>query len=176
MKKILAFAGSNSSKSINYQLINYVGPLVKGHEVTVLDIRKWAIPVYSEDMDEDNFTPNEINELIEMIKQHDAFIISVPEHNEGSPAFFKNITDWLTRRSDKVMEEKPVLLLSTSTGRRGAGHSREYSLRTMPRIGANIVADYGLPSFNYTMVEGKLVAEEQANLDRALGAFLESLK
>lgn len=175
MKKILALAGSNSSKSINYKLINYVALLINGHEVKVLDIRNWIIPIYSEDMDEDNFTPEEIKRLISLIQAHDAFIISVPEHNEGPTVFFKNITDWLTRRSDAVMQDKPVFLMSTSTGRRGAANSREYSEKTMPRIGAKIISTFGLPSFNYTMIDGKLVTEEQANLDAVLTEFEKAL-
>lgn len=175
MKKILALAGSNSSKSINYKLINYVAPLIKEHKVRVLDIRKWDVPIYSEDMDEDDFTPKKITELIEIIKQHDAFILSVPEHNGGNPAFFKNIMDWLTRRSKKVMQEKPMLLLSTSTGKGAAAKSREYSENNLPRIGANIVASHGVPSFNHTMIDGELIAEEQASLDKAITSFQEEI-
>lgn len=175
MKKILALAGSNSSKSINFKLINYVASLIKEQEVKVLDIRKWDIPIYSEDMDADDFTPKEISDLIEIIKQYDAFIFSVPEHNGGNPAFFKNIIDWLTRRSKKVLEDKPLLLLSASTGRGAAAQSREYSENTLPRIGANIVASHGVPSFNYTMLDGKLVEEEQAKLDKAITLFQQAI-
>lgn len=85
MKKILAIAGSNSSKSINFEFINYVKDLIDDHQVEVLDIRKWIVPIYSEDMDVDNFTPTEINELINTMPNYDGIIISVPEHNEGPP-------------------------------------------------------------------------------------------
>lgn len=176
MKKILALAGSNSSKSINFQFVNYVKRQIDEQEVDVLDIRKWIIPIYSEDMDEDNFTPKEINELINIIPNYDGFIISVPEHNEGPTVFFKNITDWLSRRSENIMNNKPLLLLGTTPGRRAAAHSRDYSERTLPRLGANVVANYGLPSFNHTMIDGELIPEEKKNLETALNTFLKSLE
>ncbi|NND31545.1 MAG: NAD(P)H-dependent oxidoreductase, partial [Saprospiraceae bacterium] len=119
MKKILALAGSNSSKSINYQLLNYTVSLIHNCEINVLDIRNWIIPIYSVDMDGDKFTPKEINSLMSLAGEFDGFIISTPEHNSGPTAFFKNITDWLSRRSDKVFMDKPVLLMSASPGRRG---------------------------------------------------------
>ncbi len=101
MKKILAFAGSNHSKSINQQLISYTSSLITETEVEVLDISKWNIPIYSIDMDPDQ-TPDQIIELIELIYNCDGFIISSPEHNGSTPAFFKNIFDWLSRRSKTV--------------------------------------------------------------------------
>ncbi|MEZ4984751.1 MAG: NAD(P)H-dependent oxidoreductase [Saprospiraceae bacterium] len=136
---------------------------------------KWVIPIYSEDMDEDNFTPGEINVLIEMIREHDAFIISSPEHNAGPTAFFKNITDWLSRRAEKVMEDKPVLLLSTSPGRRGALSSRSYYEENLPRIGGKVVVSFGLPSFHHVMVDGKLLDEAQTSLEEAIRKFQEGL-
>lgn len=38
MKKILAFAGSNHSKSINQQLVSYTASLISELEIEVLDI------------------------------------------------------------------------------------------------------------------------------------------
>jgi NAD(P)H-dependent FMN reductase len=91
MKRILAFSGSNHSASINQQLVEFAASIVESHTVSVLDIRKWDIPIYSIDMDPDQ-TPVEIELLIELIKTHEGFIISSPEHNSGTPAFFQEHT------------------------------------------------------------------------------------
>ena len=80
MKKILAFAGSNHSKSINQQLVSYTVSLIPELEIEVLDISQWNIPIYSIDMDPDQ-TPTEITQLINLITHYDGFIISSPEHN-----------------------------------------------------------------------------------------------
>ena len=170
MKKILAFAGSNYSKSMNQQLVNYTASLIDDFEVKVLDIRAWNIPIYSIDMDPDQ-TPDLITELINLIGEYNGFIISSPEHNGGTPAFFKNILDWLSRRAKKVFSDKPVLLMSTSPGGGGGATNRKFLAHTLPYQGANIAATYGLPSFSQNMQDGKLSNEQLKELKAAIQQF-----
>lgn len=173
MKKILAFAGSNHSKSIHYQLLNFIAPLVEGQEVTVLDIRDWNIPIYSIDMDPDE-TPEQINELIEKINDHDGFIIGSPEHNGGTPAFFKNILDWLSRRGNKVFNDKPVLLISTSPGGKGGANHLAFLENTLPYQGAQVRAKYSLPSFFDNFKEGQLTDDNLTSLSEQIKKFVDS--
>jgi NAD(P)H-dependent FMN reductase len=49
MKKILAFAGSNSSKSINFELLNYVSNRIQGHKVKIQQFQQYELPIYSAD-------------------------------------------------------------------------------------------------------------------------------
>ena len=49
MKKIIAFAGSNSKKSINKELAIFVASLVHNLEVEVLDLNDFQVPVYGVD-------------------------------------------------------------------------------------------------------------------------------
>jgi NAD(P)H-dependent FMN reductase len=173
MKKILAFSGSNHSKSINQQLINFTSSLIDNEEVAVLDIRNWNIPIYSIDMDPDQ-TPDRISHLIELIKEYDAFILSSPEHNGNTPAFFKNIIDWLSRRSSNVFENKPMLLMSASTGKSGGAKNRKVLEHFLPYLGANITATFSLPLFNQNMQQGEMRVELLQELRSAVEMFLES--
>ncbi len=175
MKKILAFAGSNNAMSINHQLVNYTASLIDDFEVKVLDIRDWDVPMYSINMDPDQ-TPDLITELINLIGEYDGFIISSPEHNGGTPAFFKNILDWLSRRAKKVFTHKPVLLMSTSPGGGGGATNRKFLAHTLPYQGANIAATYGLPSFSQNMQDGKLSDEQLKELKAAIQQFMSELK
>jgi NAD(P)H-dependent FMN reductase len=176
MKKVLALAGSNSSKSINHQLIEFTASLVAGSEidVTVLDIRDWLIPIYSLDMDPDQ-TPAKITELISLIEAHDGFIISSPEHNGATPAFFKNILDWLSRRGDKVFGQKPVLLMSTSPGPKAGANHLKYLENALPYQGAAIASTFSLPSFYKSMAEGKMVEEQLSQLQQSVSAFTQEV-
>ncbi len=81
MKKILAFAGSNSSKSINKKLIDYASTLFNYSEVKVLDLSEYDAPVYSPDIQNKSGIPDSISKLLVEIKSSDAFVISTPEHN-----------------------------------------------------------------------------------------------
>lgn len=173
MKKILAFAGSNHSKSINYQLVEYIASLLSDFEVKVLDIRAWDIPMYSIDMDPD-MTPDKIASLIQSIKEYDGFIIASPEHNGGTPAFFKNILDWLSRRGDKVFDKKPILLMSTSPGGKGGATNLNFLANTLPYQGATVAATFALPSFFDNYKEGKVINEQNEMLQEKLNVFAKS--
>ena len=161
-KRILAFAGSNHASSINYQFVEFTASLMDEFEVKVLDIRDWDIPIYSINMDPDQ-TPERITELIALIETYDGFIIASPEHNGGTPAFFKNIIDWLSRRAKKVFAAKPVLLLSTSPGAGGGATNLKYLIHSLPYQGATVSAQYSLGSFYNNFKEGKVVNEEILN-------------
>lgn len=174
MNRVLAFSGSNSSKSINQKLVNYTSSLIKDVEVKTIDIGQWDLPIYSIDMDPDQ-TPGEIQELIKLIEEYDGFIISSPEHNGGTPAFFKNILDWLSRRSKKVFGNKPVFLMSTSPGPKGGINNRKQLEHMLPYIGASVIASYSLPSFQNNMMEGELSESLQNELKVQLDQFLASL-
>ena len=47
MKKIIAFAGSDSKTSINKQLATYASSLVKNVSVEVLDLNDFEVSTYS---------------------------------------------------------------------------------------------------------------------------------
>lgn len=168
MKKILAFAGSNHTTSINQQLVVFTASLIHDIEVKVLAIQDWKVPMYSIDMDPDQ-TPEQISELITLIQAHDAFILSSPEHNGSTPAFLKNIIDWLSRRAKKVFADKPMLLMSTSPGKGGATTNRKLLERLLPHQGANIVATFSLPSFQENLKEGEMADEQLALLKESIG-------
>ena len=170
MKKILAFSGSNHSKSINQQLVNFTASLIDDIDVKVLDIRNWDIPIYSIDMDPDQ-TPERVSELIQLIQEYDGFIVSFPEHNGGTPAFFKNIIDWLSRRAKGVYDNKPMLLMSTSPGKTGGVNNRNFLAHTLPYQGANIAASFSLPSFYENMQGGKMNVELLEELKAAIHQF-----
>ncbi len=175
MKKILAFSGSNYSKSTNKQLLNFTAALINEYEVEVLDISKWDIPIYSIDMDPDQ-TPDEITRLIKLIQEHDAIILSSPEHNGGTPAFLKNIIDWLSRRSKQVFNSKPMLLMSTSPGPSGGANNLRYLEQSLPYQGVNIAATFSLPSFFENLTNGKMNENLQDELQIALNKLMESMK
>jgi len=173
MKKILAFSGSNHSKSINQQLVNYTGTLIEDFEVKILDIKDWNIPIYSIDMDPDQ-TPDKISELIALIQEYDGFIIASPEHNGATPAFFKNIIDWLSRRAKNVFDKKPVFLMSTSPGGGGGANHLKYLIHSLPYQGATVAASFSLPSYYENMKDNKMDNNHLGQLKESIGKFKEA--
>ncbi|WP_026450143.1 NADPH-dependent FMN reductase [Aequorivita capsosiphonis] len=147
MKKILSFSGSNSTKSINHKLASFAASQIVGHDIEIIKLADYVLPLYSEDIQNERGFPIDLNLLYNKIKEADALIISVNEHNGMISAFFKNILDWLSRLDRKFLEGKKILLMSTSSGKRGGAGALEYMKYILPKFGAIIVESFSIPSF-----------------------------
>lgn len=169
MKPILAFAGSNSSTSINHTLVSYVADQIKDHQVELLKLTDYEMPMYSEDVEKEGF-PFHVNSLKAKIESADALVISVNEHNGSWSAFFKNTMDWLSRLDRNFLGDTKVFLLSTSPGKRGGLGALEFAQNMFPRFGAKVLASYSFPSFyeNFSV-------EEQQITDHVISEEIQSL-
>lgn len=159
MKKILAFAGSNHSASINQQLLDHVVNRIHGHEIKALKLTDYPLPIYSQDLEKNEGFPINATIIKNLIAESDALIVAVNEHNAGPSAFFKNIIDWLSRVNRNFLEGKKILLISTSAGKRGAKSSLEYTENIFARFGGEVVQSFSLPSFKDNFQEEKVINE-----------------
>lgn len=159
MKKILAFAGSNSSVSINQQLLNHVLGRIQGHEIKEIKLTDYPLPIYSHDIEKNEGFPINATIIKNLIAESDALVIAVNEHNAGPSAFFKNIIDWLSRVNRSFLEGKKILLISTSPGKRGAASSLEYTKNIFGRFGGEVIESFSIPSFKDNFQDGKLTNE-----------------
>lgn len=176
MKKILAFAGSNSSTSINHQLVLCASQKIKQYRVEVIRLTAYPLPMFGEDIEREEGYSETLKTLLEVFKSADAFLVSVNEHNGTVSAYFKNVLDWLSRIEYKFLEGKTVFLMSTSNGKRGALSSQEYTAGVLPRFGAGEITRFTLPSFSENFKEGKIVNEELlSELEQKLQTFLSAL-
>ena len=162
MKKILAFAGSTSSTSINKLLAVYAANLVPESKIEVIDFNEYDLPVYSTD-EENNGFPSPLLELSEYMKNFDGYVVSLAEHNGSYAAAFKSILDWLSRINREIFNKKPVLLLATSPGGRGGVSVLRAASDYFPHAGASEVITFSLPDFYDNFQENKIVNEEILN-------------
>lgn len=153
MKKILAFAGSNAIVSINQKLVDFAASQVVGCNVEILKLTNYELPFYSEDIERERGYSVDLKMLYNKIKESDALIISVNEHNNSISSFFKNTLDWLSRLDRKFLEGKKILLMSTSSGKRGAASALEYTKNVLPRFGGEVVESFSFPSFSENFSE-----------------------
>ncbi|MEM9142451.1 MAG: NAD(P)H-dependent oxidoreductase [Bacteroidota bacterium] len=170
MTTVLAFAGSNSSSSINYQLVKYTTSLIREHKIQLLNMAHLPFPMYSYDHEKEKGFSNSLVELKDDMQKAVGLVISVNEHNSNPSAFFKNLIDWLSRLDRKFLLDKVILLMSTSGGKRGGISALEIVGKTLPRFGAKEIISFSLPSFqeNFSSAEGitdnALAAEHQEKL------------
>lgn len=172
MKKIIAFAGSNSKHSINKELAVYASSLLESVEVNILDLNDFELPLFGVDLEAEIGQPDTAHKFLEEIKSSDGIIVSLAEHNGAYSAAFKNIFDWTSRIDGKLWSDKPMLLMATSTGARGGKSVLGIAKDRFPRMGANITSVFSLPSFNDNFSEDGITDKELAlELDEALIKF-----
>ena len=177
MKKILAFSGSNSSSSINTQLLEYTISEISDFEVSVVDLKEYNLPIYSMDIEKETGIPEAVNELAEIIGAFENIIIASNEHNWTVSAFFKNTIDWLSRANPKFIEHKNLFIISTSPGRGGANLANQYLVNMLPKFGAKVTSHFSLKSFNHSYAQDKGIYDEEqkALFDKALDVYLKSI-
>ncbi|MBM88690.1 MAG: NADPH-dependent FMN reductase [Gammaproteobacteria bacterium] len=173
--KIVAFAASNSSKSINKQLVTYAASLVDSAEVEILNISDFELPLFGIDREVELGQPELAKKFLEKLRGADAIIISFAEHNLSYSAAYKNLFDWCSRIETKVYNDKPLLLLSASIGQHGGQTVLGTALSTIPLFGGVIKASLSIPNFNsnFDSNVGQLVDKELIRkLKKALNTLL----
>ena len=173
--RILAFAASNSSKSINRTLVEYAASLAEGHEIETLDIHDFEMPIFSEDREREmGGVPQLAHDFLARIAAVDAIIISYAEHNGAYPAAYKNLFDWCSRLGGNIWQDKKMALLATSDGGRGAQTVLGFAVDSTPRFGGEVVGHLSVPHYSdvFDKEAGKLT---DAELDKALRALVAEL-
>lgn len=161
MSHILAFAGSNSSTSINYQLVKYTTSLITDQNVELINMVDYNFPVFSEDLEREGDYPELLRGLKEKIGHAHGLLISVNEHNSNPSAYFKNVLDWLSRLDRNFLVGTKIFLMSCSGGRRGAIGSLGVVQGILPRFGGEITATFSLPSFSHTFDKAKGITDPE---------------
>jgi chromate reductase, NAD(P)H dehydrogenase (quinone) len=118
--KIAALVGSNRKDSFNKKIALYMQKRYRAIvEIEILPIEK--LPMYNQD---DELTPPEIvTEIKKKVADSDGVLFVTPEYNHSIPAFLKNAIDWFSR-VDKVMADKPVMIVGGSPGVLGTARAQ----------------------------------------------------
>jgi len=176
MKKILAFAASNSSKSINKQLVSHAARTLKAKfivdaDIEILDLNDYEMPIFSSDREEADGIPDLAHAFFKKITDADVVLISYAEHNGSYSAAYKNIFDWASRINSKVFQNKSMVLFSTSPGKGGASSVLTAATNSAPHFHAEVKASLSVPSFyaNFDSENGALKNTDiQEKLETAL--------
>lgn len=158
--KIIAFAGSNSSKSINRKLVDYVLTHFEEEDITLLDLNDFEMPIYSIDREKNEGIPDKAKQFRDYFDEADAIVCSLAEHNSTYTVAMKNILDWCSRIDLNIFNNTPMLLMSTSPGGYGGGNVMALAKKFFPKCKADLVGTFSLPSFKDNFSEGKVVEGE----------------
>ncbi len=160
--KVLAFAASNSKKSINKQLVTNAAGLIDDAQVETLDLNDYELPLFSEDKEDELGQPSLAKEFLDKIGDSDAVIISFAEHNGSYTAAYKNLFDWSSRINPKVFQNKPMVFLSTSPGASGAASVLASANASASFFDGEVKASLSIPSFyeNFDLESGSIKNSE----------------
>ncbi|MFP6675060.1 MAG: NAD(P)H-dependent oxidoreductase, partial [Pirellulaceae bacterium] len=100
--KILAFAGSARKDSFNAKLVRIAasGARAAGTEVTILDLREFPLPLFDQDLEAENGTPDNATKLKRAFMEHDGLLLACPEYNSSITPVLKNTIDWVSRAEE----------------------------------------------------------------------------
>lgn len=173
--KLLAFAASSSKTSINKQLATYAASLLDGAEVEVLDLNDYELPLFSVDKEAELGSPELAAQFFKKIGSCDALIVSFAEHNGSYAAAWKNLFDWCSRIDQKLYQNKPMVMLATSPGARGAQTVLAAAVAGASHFAGDVKASLSVPCFqqNFDVDSGVISNEE---LRDQLKAAVETLQ
>lgn len=177
--RILAFAATNSSRSINRKVVDHAVDLLRasaGDEVTVetIDLRDFEMPIYSIDREEEGGVPQQAHDFHQAIAAADGLLIGFAEHNGNVTAAYKNLYDWTSRIEQRVYQDTPALLVATSPGPSGGANVLRLATASAPRIGQELVGTLSIPAFGQAVdpETGALTdPDQEAELDRLVQAL-----
>ncbi len=175
--KIVAFAGSNSSTSINRQLVQFVLQSFPEDEINLLDLNDFEMPIFSVDREKKGF-PEQAHQFLAAIGASDVIICSMAEHNRNFTAAFKNLFDWCSRINVKVFQDKKMFVMSTSPGGFGGGNSMALAQKNFPAFGAEIIESFSLPKFyeNFDEENGVINPELLKELNDKIADFKQKVQ
>lgn len=134
--KILAFDGSGRKNSINRNIMDHVITKAKecgGVEITQINLMDYDLPFYNGDLEAEHGLPKGVQELKELFRAHDGFLIASPEYNGSFTPLLKNALDWVSRpEKDKPTPfQGKVAGLVTASGGKLGGLRNIYQLNTL---------------------------------------------
>ena len=149
MKKIIVFAGSIRTESLNKKLALYATKLIKTHDnidAQFIDLADYDMPIYNGDLEDANGLPEKAGAFKSLLEDCDGFFIASPEYNGFFTPLLKNTLDWATRphnddnKNDKEPFKGKIAALAACSpgplgGLRGLPHLRTY----LSGIGTHVI-------------------------------------
>ncbi|MEL7146115.1 MAG: NAD(P)H-dependent oxidoreductase [Bacteroidota bacterium] len=177
MKSILVFGASNSKESINKKLAVWSANQLEHVNIDLVDLKDYEMAIYGIDLENEIGIPDQAKKFKEKVHAADGILVSFAEHNGGYTAVFKNLFDWISRIESPIWANKPMFLMATSPGGRGAKSVLNLVTTTFPHRGGDIVASFSLPFFEKKFSEVNGITDETllAEFKKQLKAFEKAL-
>lgn len=97
--RILVLIASTRSGSLNARLAQFIARELQlvGAEVTVPDLRDYALPLYDGDLEATAGVPEPAQRLHALMREHVGIFIASPEYNANASPLLLNLLAWVSR-------------------------------------------------------------------------------
>ncbi len=182
--KILVFAGSTRTDSFNKKLVKIAatGAMENGADVTVIDLRDYAMPLYDGDLEQQQGLPPNARKLKDLMLLHQGFLISSPEYNSTISGVLKNTIDWVSR---PVEGEEPLAcfkgriagIMSASPGALGGLRGLVHVRAILENISVIVIPDQIAVAKAHEVfnIDGTLKEKKQEDQVKKIGANVAKL-
>ena len=170
--KIVAFAGSLRAASHNKKLlaIGVEAARADGAEVTVVDLRELALPLFDQDIEDATGLPEGAKRFKALLRASDGMLIASPEYNSSITGALKNAIDWASRSETDdepslvAFRGKAAALLAASPGALGGVRGLVTVRSILSNIGVHVLPDQVCIPVAYEAFDeaGKLKDEKKA--------------
>jgi len=146
--KLLAFSGSARAGSLNKLLAKAATEAARaaGAEVSLIDLRDFAMPVYDGDLEAREGVPPKARELKALFMAHNGLLIASPENNASVSSLLKNILDRVSRPDGGQnglvpYQNKVAGLMSASPGALGGLRGLAHLRAILQTLGVQVISE-----------------------------------
>ena len=160
MLKLIAIVGTNSKRSTNRQLLQYMQKhFADKAEIELVEIKD--LPVFNKPADKQ--IPAEATEIAAKIEAADGVIIGTPEYDHSIPAVLMSALAWISYGVFPLLN-KPVMITGASYGTLGSSRAQSQlrQILNAPEIKARV-----LPSDEFLLGHALQAFDEEGNLKDA---------
>ena len=180
--KILAFAGSTRSNSLNQKLLDIaaLGAIESGAQVTQIHLGDYPLPFYDGDLEGKSGLPEKAVALQNLVVESDALLIASPDYNGGYSAILKNALDWMSRPNGDGhsalahFANKAAAVVSASPGPHGGSRGQLAIRGVLDKLGMLVIPQsFSLGLAHEAFDETHRLRDARAeSMVRAVGAAL----
>lgn len=134
-------SGSSRTGSNNHRLLLIAMDEARalGADVTVLDLRDLALPIYDPDLSAE-VLPQGVRAMRQMLAAHDGLLIASPEYHGSLPPLLKNALDWSASKvfgteALTPFKDKPAAMMDVAQGPSRRAECHAYLRSVLEKMG-----------------------------------------